>query len=292
MSSTDPFSIDLIKPSARWQSLIENYLFVIDERLYGDFNELLLPDKDLMLMINLTPGTHHYQSLTDTSTREIQQNSYLFTHHRRGFSIKKQGKVKVFIIHFKPAAFFSLIKESLNILPKDTILPLENLVGNKANTLTERIMTLQDKGDIINCFENWLLENYSSLQGPDKLTETAWNIIIHSGGTKKVDHICKEVGMSYKTMERKFNLYIGYSPKELCNIIRFRKAFYQYSSFAFPDFMEIVHSNGYFDQMHFIKDFKFYTGRTPMNLHKIMRSEDHQYHKAYSTISKLDKQKS
>lgn len=280
-----PFSIEYIKPSLQWQSVIENYLFVKDDRNGGHFDELLLPDKDLMLMVNLNNQTHYYQSVESQRIQPIQHHAYLFTHHTKGFSIAKTGGVRAFIVHFKPFGFHTLIRESLDVLPRNTIVLLEAIVGNQARQLTSRLSSMKNTASIQACFEDWLMENRMIPgAGTDALVEFAWQGIIRSSGRKKIELICREYQTSYKTLERRFNRYIGLTPKELSRIMRFRKAFDEYTTGSHLDFMQVVADNGYFDQMHLIKDFKYFTGYPPTMLKKTLDINDHLYHKRYAAL--------
>lgn len=279
------FSIEYIKPSLQWQSVIENYLFVKDDRNGSHFDELLLPDKDLMLLVNLNDQTHYYQSLATQRIQPIQHHAYLFTHHTSGYSIAKTGNVRAFIVHFKPFGFHTLLRESLDVLPRDTIVPLEVIVGNRARQLTGRLSSMRDASSLQACFEDWLMENRMIPgAGTDPLVESAWKEIIRSSGSKKIELICREHQTSYKTLERRFNRYIGLTPKELSRIMRFRKAFDEYTMGNPLDFMQIVVANGYFDQMHLVKDFKHFTGYPPTVLKKTLDSNDHLYHKRYAAL--------
>ena len=69
--------------------------------------------------------------------------------------------------------------------------------------------------------------------------------------------------MSIKTFERKFIEQVGASPKIFSRIVRFNKAITLKMKEYKKSWTSIALDCGYFDQMHFIKDFKLFTGDTP-----------------------------
>ncbi|MEJ7663659.1 MAG: helix-turn-helix domain-containing protein [Hymenobacter sp.] len=69
--------------------------------------------------------------------------------------------------------------------------------------------------------------------------------------------------LSVRQFERKSYERLGFSPKLYSRMIRFSHA-YKYKECApHTSWTEIAHRCGYFDQMHFIRDFKFFTGYAP-----------------------------
>jgi AraC-like DNA-binding protein len=97
----------------------------------------------------------------------------------------------------------------------------------------------------------------------DLIFEHCISNIIASRGNISVNELAAKTGYSSRWINMKFDERMGSSPKNLCSIIRFHN-FYApmmtkdegiLKSKAFFDF--------YYDQSHFIKDFKKFTGLTP-----------------------------
>jgi AraC-like DNA-binding protein len=66
--------------------------------------------------------------------------------------------------------------------------------------------------------------------------------------------------------ERKSYERLGLSPKVYSRMIRFSHAYKYKESSPHTSWTEIAHRCGYFDQMHFIRDFKAFAGFTPSML--------------------------
>ncbi len=86
--------------------------------------------------------------------------------------------------------------------------------------------------------------------------------LIYKNEFYSVSELSQLIGWSTRQINRYFNQYFGFSLKEYLNIIRCQYAYNFISSgVLFPQ-------NGFFDQAHFIKVIKKYTGTTPRELYK------------------------
>lgn len=91
----------------------------------------------------------------------------------------------------------------------------------------------------------------------------ASNEIFETKGQCNIPELIKSVYMSRRTFERKFLEEVGLSPKTYAKIRRFGYTCSLMAGNREVDFMEVLHRGGYYDQSHFIKDFKYFAGRTP-----------------------------
>lgn len=75
--------------------------------------------------------------------------------------------------------------------------------------------------------------------------------------------VARDACLSIRQFERKSHERLGMSPKLFSRIARFSKAYRMFEANQQLTWTQISHYCGYFDQMHFIKDFKEFTGATP-----------------------------
>lgn len=71
-----------------------------------------------------------------------------------------------------------------------------------------------------------------------------------------------DTGVSPRQLRRIFNYYIGTTPKVFSNVVRFQNILNEIENKNFDDF-RTYYDLGFFDQAHFIKDFKKFYGVTP-----------------------------
>ena len=80
-------------------------------------------------------------------------------------------------------------------------------------------------------------------------------------GAIVVRSMAKALGVSQDRLEKQFRRFVGATPKQYCSILRFRNAL----ASANPQtrFTDIAVEAGYYDQSHFIREFRSVTGMTP-----------------------------
>jgi AraC-like DNA-binding protein len=92
--------------------------------------------------------------------------------------------------------------------------------------------------------------------------QKAIKLLLETNGTKSLHDIRQEIHTSERSMERYFKKYVGLSPKLYSRIIRFSHIFHLIQSKDF-NWTEISFLSGFYDQSHFIKNFKEFTGEDP-----------------------------
>jgi len=112
-------------------------------------------------------------------------------------------------------------------------------------------------------FEDYLVKNILTKDYlPDKI-DMAYDRIIHSNGEIKIIDLLKQLEINPRAFRRAFVKRIGISAKELLRIVRVNHVWELRRSEELIDFNTIVYQCRFFDQSHFIKDFKKIIGETP-----------------------------
>ncbi|MEL6924825.1 MAG: helix-turn-helix domain-containing protein, partial [Bacteroidota bacterium] len=70
-------------------------------------------------------------------------------------------------------------------------------------------------------------------------------------------------GISPRQLRRLFKFYIGDTPKTFCKVVRFQHILKAKHSRQSLRHNKLFYDLGYYDQAHFIKDFKHLYGLTP-----------------------------
>jgi AraC-like DNA-binding protein len=93
--------------------------------------------------------------------------------------------------------------------------------------------------------------------------QEAISIILEKNGQIKISEVMDWVCMTERTLERKFESYIGLSPKQFARIIQFQSSINRLTQLSYNSLLDIGLDSGFADQSHFIRTFKSYTGQTP-----------------------------
>ena len=87
-------------------------------------------------------------------------------------------------------------------------------------------------------------------------------LIVSAPGSQRVSQMVESLGYSQRYVNNIFKHYFGVSVKKYSDIIRAQAAI---NYLEFTDVMDVIMDLGYYDQAHFIRDFKQYTSLTPQS---------------------------
>jgi len=76
----------------------------------------------------------------------------------------------------------------------------------------------------------------------------------------------KDYGISERQFERKFLQSIGFTPSYYKRVVRFEKALYRIQHGDYQSLSNLAYESGYSDQSHFNREFKQFSGSTPLLL--------------------------
>ena len=166
-------------------------------------------------------------------------------------------------VHFKPNAISLFTDTSLCCLPKQ-INPEIIFEGNLKQLSTDIIKT-KDVKNRFQIIETFLLASIKNK--PNIRLDSVYNKIIQQQGKAKILSISKQLNITSRTIRNDFKEKIGCSPKHLSRIIRFHSTLNKIiSNIPQNQSLDLAFENGYFDQSHFINDFKYFSSLTPKQL--------------------------
>ncbi|MCU0434981.1 MAG: AraC family transcriptional regulator [Bacteroidia bacterium] len=172
------------------------------------------------------------------------------------------GSGRVFGIKFLPGAFYPWLKMPVSRISQKT-LPL-NLIFENADALCEKMLRLKSHDDLVRCAENALLKCKPAPDERLALVRRICESILHNRHIVRVEQVCADEQLSIRQLQRMFSVWVGVSPKWMIQRYRLHEAVEELNTaVAAPDWIGLAEKLGYFDQAHFIRDFKKLTGETP-----------------------------
>jgi AraC-like DNA-binding protein len=178
-------------------------------------------------------------------------------------------KGSVFGVKFRVGGFYPFIKFPVSRLT-DTCISLEAVFDIDADKLTDEVLSRQSPETMIEAVENFLRPR---LPEKDRLVEELNLIsdtVIEHSEIRKVEDLMAYLPFGKRHLQRLFKQYVGVSPKWLIQRYRLHEAAEQVAKSR--DWAQLAVELGYFDQAHFIKDFKAMIGKTPMEYASMLQS--------------------
>lgn len=179
------------------------------------------------------------------------------------FYIEPTGYVNTFAIRFYPYGFANFVSVPIkNLVNKET--PIEQLFNEKiAKKLEQEIIQAADVHERIKIIEGFLMNKLSEQSTVDNIVRTTIDALLSTKGNASINTILKEDLSKRRQLERNFVKQIGISPKQLGKVIRLQSALKMMLNEEGEKLTNIAYENEYYDQAHFIKDFKEFTGISP-----------------------------
>jgi len=161
-------------------------------------------------------------------------------------------------VRFRPGMAGAFLKAPAAELT-DRALPLEDLWGAPARALAERLANAPGTVEAL----------AGALRAPEAAPDPVQRAIAAmtaAHGAVDVDAAARDANLSPRQFRRRCLETAGLSPKHLCRVLRFRRAGELAAGAPGLKWALIAADAGYFDQAHLIRDFREFTGRTPMSV--------------------------
>ncbi len=168
------------------------------------------------------------------------------------------GPARVSGVRFRPGMAGGFLKTPAAVLTNLEV-PLEDLWGAPGRALEERLANEAAGVET-------LCAALPRPAAPPDSVQRAIMAMVESHGSADVDAVARAANLSPRQFRRRCLEATGLSPKHLCRILRFRRATELAKRKPGLKWALIALDAGYFDQAHLIRDFREFTGRSPMSV--------------------------
>jgi len=197
----------------------------------------------------INPGSSRYKSR-------------LLGFHKMPFKVEINGTLDQICILFHPAALSVFTRTPYeDLINTDQVFNL--LFKDKGDFILEQLFEEESHSFRAEKIEELLLANLND-QLPAKLME-AFQLIADDRQDLSIDILAKRLSVSTPTLFRIFKNNVGMNPKTYIKTLRFRNVLNEILNQQNP-LTNIALANNYFDQAHFINDFKSLSGYSPSQL--------------------------
>ncbi len=243
---------DLLKPFVR------SFLFIESEE---GMENRILPSSSLVLSFRIR-GLVSYVEGQDENAIPLSGISGLRKSSRLIRYSKGASALLVIFQEAGAAAFFKAPMYEIFGMN----LSLDNLINPvKTYRIEEKLFEAKTNRQRILLIENFLISELKESQSNPIIIETIRKIQTAKGNLR-IQELLKGMPISRDSYEKKFRSIVGTTPKQFSEIVRIRNVIDRYT----PEISltDTAYQAGYFDQAHFIKEFRTFTGQTPKEFFK------------------------
>lgn len=228
-----PHGLERVMPSGASQLIVN--LKEDETRLYDPER----PERPIATSGSVLSGAHTRYQVIDTSEQE----------YFAGVAFKPGGA----------APFMRMPADQA----RDTDVPLEAIWGRaRTESLRQRLLDCDGLDAMIDVLQAALRESWMR-RGLHPAVGYALGVFDRVPGTATVSAVTDRVGLSPKRFIERFKVEVGMTPKRYCRIRRFQRALAETNRSSQVDWASVALDSGYFDQAHFIRDFRAFSGITP-----------------------------
>jgi AraC-like DNA-binding protein len=155
----------------------------------------------------------------------------------------------------------------------EQIVPLQDLWGDAATKLTERLHRARDLSEAAALLDQAIAARLVTAKSHPPHARLALEAAARLA-TARVNEVADALGVSERNLRRIFRETVGMSPKEFARLTRFHRALHEARAAGAVDWARVAAATGYYDQAHLIADFRALAGVTPRALLHELRGAD------------------
>ena len=224
--------------------------------------ERLLPDGSVNLIIELTGIKQHLydnQSLTPIKTH---RKAWVSGMHSGYISIDSGYNASMVIIRFLPQGAYPFLHFPVAEL-NDLVIEADLVFAQSIAQLREQIVNAPAIKDKFACIYQWLNHRFRAEYLPHPSVHQVLAKIHQMPTWEHLQDLQQAIGYSQKHLIHLFKKYVGFRPKQYQQVTRFNLALRQMEQGRFAQLTSLGYDCGYYDQAHFIKEFKKFAGFSP-----------------------------
>jgi AraC-like DNA-binding protein len=247
-------------PSAILQPYIKHY-YIFESVSDSEFEDTVFPSGDMEMIFNLGKGIWE-SSVENKFTRTPQIE--LWGQITRPLAIRSKGRHTMLGIRFLTHSAAYFLHDEIGVY-NNQVSDLVDIIGSPVKMLHTQLLETKEPVKRIELVEKFLLERLTGNEKKSFRIDKVAHILTSikkDAAENSLRTIASTHGITPRYLHKLIYQHTGLSPKSFTKIRRFQHSLKLIAKKEHP-LTSIAYDCGYFDQAHFIRDFKSFTGVTP-----------------------------
>jgi AraC-like DNA-binding protein len=224
--------------------------------------ERLMPNGEPGIVFNLRDNPFRIYDAQDLNRFSSYGTAVFSGAGTEGFVIDTDSEECVFGIQFKPGGSFPFSKVPASEFANRS-LPLDDLWRQNTAQMRDRLLSAATVAQKFSVAEACLLQQLVRPLELHPAVRVALHKLCRAPHLTPVSSLPEQVGLSQRYFIQTFQQQVGLTPKAFCRVRRFQHVLHAVHGKKEVDWAMVALDCGYYDQPHFIHDFKLFSGFTP-----------------------------
>ncbi len=224
-----------------------------------------MPDGNTELIIDLTENPQYIYHNETLKVIQTCRHAWVSGVRTQPITIPSGKGSRMLIVAFKKGRAFPFYPMPMSEI-QDTVVGADLIFGRDIAHLREQLLAAASIDRMFGLAERFLLHragNALCADGASKCIQHAVASIESRPNRSSFEQLSDQIGYSQKHFIGLFKKQVGVPPKQYLKIMRFQKAILEIEKQASTHWSEIALQNGFYDQPHFIREFRNFSGFTP-----------------------------
>jgi AraC-like DNA-binding protein len=172
-----------------------------------------------------------------------------------------KGEDRVLGVKFRPGAFYPFLRQPVSSIANRWFAAQQ--LFSDITDAEEEVLACRDDHRMVEAASRFLLAHVPPYDPIVERACKAVETVASDSSVTRVDSLLAVCGMRDRTLQRMFRCYVGASARWVIKRYRVYEALEQLGNGRPENLADLAQNLGYFDQAHFINDFKKLVGRSP-----------------------------
>jgi AraC-like DNA-binding protein len=245
------------QPHHLLSGFIECYWSALADKPPFRAQESLIPDGTIELMFNFGDD---YAQIVHGKKLKVK-GSHIIGIRKQSLLISQTNKQNIFSVRFKPGGSYPFFRIPAYLF-SNTFITIDDLLTTDYRILEEQLADAPCNESRVQLMNRFLLNKLNTLPEAWQFVARCSKTLLQNPSTS-INDLAYQFNTNYKTLERRFKMVLGITPSELLKIKRFNDAVLAMYSCRHPSLTDVAYECGYYDQSHFIREFKQLAHFTP-----------------------------
>ncbi len=266
----------------RLRAYVHGY-FASSSALRVPVQELHLPSTEVAILLNFG-APHRRMDTTGQAAWTVRDGVWVVGLHNRHQYTQAFGERHFMVVRFTPIGAHLFLRLPMHAIANEAI-DLEQIDPAFARVVVSRVGIARNWPDRFGAMESLIAERVADAELPASIGG-AWRRLVAADGRIALGSVAAELDCSHRTMIANFRTCVGFAPKGVARLLRFNRAVRALDRLSGTranqpvgkpyieaertadrlgtiQWADLAADCGYFDQAHFIRDFRAFAGSTP-----------------------------